>query len=265
MRKSILSKLLVICCIVAVVGCKAKKQVVARTPANNPIAVNPDAGKISKIKAIQSSQVSFNTFSGKAKTKLNIDGKTNDVTLNIRIQRDQKIWVSITALLGIEVARALITPDSIMVINRLQSVYLKKPFSYIHNYAGRSVNYKTVESLLIGNAIPELLTPAATLQQGDNGSVTLKGDMQGLIYSLLVGADLKVTQTSLANQSAGQALQVTNSQFIQADGKVIPSQIHIASSVKTKNLQADLEYNKAEFNQPLEFPFSIPDRFSPAN
>jgi hypothetical protein len=265
MRKNILNKLLVVCCVVAVVGCKAKKQVVTRTPVNNPVAVNPDAGKISKIQAIQSGQVSFNTFSGKAKTKLDINGKSNDVTLNIRIQHDHKIWVSITALLGIEVARAVITPDSIQVINRLQGVYLKKPFSYIYTYASRTVNYRTVESLLIGNAIPELLTPAATLQQGDNGSVTLKGDMQGLLYSLLVGADLKVTQTSLTNQSAGQALQVTNSQFIQSGGKVIPSQIHIASSVRDKTIQADLEYNKTEFNQPLEFPFSIPDRFSPAN
>ncbi|MBS7566056.1 DUF4292 domain-containing protein [Mucilaginibacter sp. Bleaf8] len=262
MRRNILSKLLVVCLVVAA-GCKTKKQVVARTPVNT--TNNADAGKLSKIQAIQGKQVSFNTFSGKAKTKLNIDGKTNDVTLNIRIQHDQKIWVSITALLGVEVARALITPDSIMVINRLQGVYIKKPFSYIHTYAGQQVNYKTVESLLIGNVIPDLLTPAAIYQEGANGGVSVKGSLQGIVYSLLIGADLKVTQTSLANQSAAQSLQVTNSEFIQADGKVIPSQINIASAVKQKNIQADLHYNKAEFNQPLEFPFSIPDRFSPAN
>lgn len=264
MRKNILNKLLVVCCVVAVFGCKTKKQVVVNRPAT-PVAVDPDAGKMAKIQAIQSKQVSFNTFSGKAKTKLNIDGKTNDVTLNIRIQHDKKIWVSVTALLGIEAARALITPDSIMVINRLQGVYLKKPFSYIHTYAGRQVNYKTVEALLIGNAIPELLTQGATLQADAGGSTTLKGNLQGMLYSLLLGADLKVTQTSLANQSAAQSLQVTNSQFVQADGKIVPSQIHIASAVKNKNLQADLNYSKVEFNQPLEFPFSIPDRFSPAN
>jgi hypothetical protein len=265
MRKNILNKLLIVLSIATIFGCKAKKQLVVRK-ADSTVAVAPTVNPaIAKIAAVKEKQVAFNTFLGRAKTKLAIDGKSNDVTLNIRIQHTKKIWVSITAILGVEVARALITPDSILVINRLQGVYIKKPFNYIYNYASRQVNYQTVESLLVGNPIPELLNDNSKVTTGANGNTTLSGNLQNLIYSLLIGPDYKVTQTSLSNAAAGQSLQVSNSQFIQADNRIIPSQINITSTVKNKNIQAELQYNRTEFNQPLEYPFTIPDRFSPAN
>lgn len=265
MRKNILNKLLIVLSVATIFGCKAKKQLVVRK-ADSTVAVAPTVNPaIAKIAAVKEKQVAFNTFSGRAKTKLAIDGKSNDVTLNIRIQHTKKIWVSITAILGVEVARALITPDSILVVNRLQGVYVKKPFSYIYNYASRQVNYQTVESLLVGNPISELLNDNSKVTTGANGNTTLSGNLQNLIYSLLIGPDYKVTQTSLSNAAAGQSLQVSNSQFIQADNRIIPSQINITSTVKNKNIQAELQYNRTEFNQPLEYPFTIPDRFSPAN
>jgi hypothetical protein len=244
-------------------GCHAKKKLVTRTADSSAVSHTDNAASAArkKIAAIRAKQVNFNTFSGKAKTKLNINGNSNDVTLNIRILKDQKIWVSITAIAGIEVARALITPDSIQVMNRLQSVYIKKPFSYIYTYASRQVNYKTVESLLVGNAIPETLNDNTVLQPS-NGNIILNGTLEDLIYQLTVGPDLKVSSTTLNNAQAAQSLQINYGNFIQATNRVIPSQISFTSKVGAKNIQADLNYSKADFDLPLEFPFSVPKRFS---
>jgi hypothetical protein len=122
--------------------------VVNRTPAGQGATIGPPntaaVAVNAKLVAIRAKQLTFNTFSGRAKAKLDFNGDGNDVTMNVRIQRDKKIWVSITAILGVEVARALITPDSIIVINKLQGVYTKKPFSYVWQYAGKQVNYKTI-------------------------------------------------------------------------------------------------------------------------
>jgi hypothetical protein len=66
----------------------------------------------------------------------------------------------------------------------------------------------------------------------------------------------------LSNPAELQALQVNNSSFIQADNRTVPSEINIASTVKNKNFKADLHYVKVDFDQPQDFPFSIPKRFS---
>jgi len=252
-----------ICALLVVAGCKAKKQLVVNRTAtvNTPPPINR---KKDRLDAIRDAQVNFTTFSGKARTKLALSGSSNDVTLNIRIQKNQKIWVSVTAIAGIEVARALITPDSILVMNKLQSVSLRKPFSYIYQYTGRQVNYQTIESLLTGNAIAELLTERADLQQ-ENSNTVLTGDLEGMIYKLIVGPDLKANQTNLDNAAAGQSLQVVNSSFIRIDNYVVPSQIDINSVVKDKKIQVNLHYVKIELNKPLDFPFSIPLRYTPAD
>ncbi|MDF2431569.1 MAG: hypothetical protein JWP44_1200 [Mucilaginibacter sp.] len=255
-------KLFTIGCLLLIVSCKAKKQLVARTVVPEIPAKTADS-KMLRLNAIRAAQTVFTTFSGKAHTKLDINGDSNDVTLNIRIKRDQKIWVSITAIAGIEVARALITPDSIMLINRLQSLYVKQPFSYINKFAGNEVNYKTLESLLVGNAIPELLNENADLLT-DTNNTTLTGNLQNVVYKVILGADMKVDQTNLDNQSAAQSLQVINHSFIQQSNKVVPSQIDISSIVKDKKILVNLRYTKVDFDQALEYPFNIPSRYTPA-
>src|ERR1700733_13893866 len=157
-RKAFRTYILAVCCLLFLFSCKAKKPLAVRKPvADTTAVVKAVDPKLLKLNAIKLAQTVFNTFSGKARTKLTINGETNDVTLNIRIQRDKKIWVSITAIAGIEAARAIITPDSIMLINRLQDLYVRQPFSYVNKYAGSQVNYKMIESVLVGNAIPETL------------------------------------------------------------------------------------------------------------
>lgn len=271
MKRNILNKVLVVCALLAVVSCKTRKKampVASTTPkTDNTVSIATTPPDLTVVKnqlaAIKSHQVIYNTFSGRASTKLDVNGNSNDVTMNIRIMRDKKIWVSITALLGIEVARALITPDSIKIINKLQGVYLKKPFSYVYKYASRQVNYKTIESLLVGNAMPELLTENSNVKT-DMGNIALSGTLQDLVYSLTLGTNMRVTQFNLSNNAEQQALLVNNSNFIQANNRLVPAQIDILSTIQNKKIQANLHYNKVDFDLELDFPFNIPDRYTPA-
>ena len=261
MRRNTLNKLLIvcICCSLAVFGCKAKKQAIV---APKSVATIPDKS-LSKLDAIRASQSSYNTFSGKAKTKLDINGSSNDVTLNIRIQKGKKIWVSVTAIAGIEVARALITPDRLLVIHQLHGLYLQKPFAYIYSYTSHQINFDSLEALLVGNAIPQLINEDAKLQ-ADSGRTVMSGNLQELTYKLVLGIDLKSNHTELTDQDAGQSLTVDNSAFIAATNRVLPSQIDMSSVMPKKKVKMNLHYIKADFDQPLEYPFSIPSGYSPA-
>src|ERR1700744_6369908 len=155
MKENISNKLLIVCCVLTMLGCHARKKLLADPSAGAPVKhVNNIEDKLS---AIRAQQINFNTFSGKAKTSLNINGDTHDVTLNIRINNNKEIWVSVTALFGIEAARAVITPDSIMVLNRLQSVYIKKPFSFIYGYTNKQIDYSMLQALFTGNIPPKLI------------------------------------------------------------------------------------------------------------
>lgn len=257
-QRANLLKIAVAGCLLLVLGCSAKKRLAVRH--TDTAAAAPVDTKLLKINAIRSAQTAFSTFSGKARARLAFGNNSNDVTLNIRIESGKKIWISVTAFAGIEGARALITPDSIMVLNRLDGVYLKQPFSYLYKYAGDHVSYSTLESLLIGNAIPALLNDDADLHS-EGANTTLNGSLSGLLYRMMIGPDLRVDQTTLRDTLAAQSLEADNSAFIQSDNKTIPSQIDISSMAKDKKLLVNLHYIKADFGQPLAFPFSIPSRY----
>jgi len=256
-----LNKLLIVCICgsLAAFGCKAKKKTIV---ASKPVTTIPDKS-LSKLEAIRASQLNYNTFSAKAKTMLDINGSSNNVTLNIRIQKGKKIWISITAIAGIEVARALITPDSLLAINKLQGLYIRKPFSYIYSYTSQQINFDSLEALLVGNAIPQLINDDAKLQ-ADSGRTVMTGNLRELAYKLILGADLKANHTEISDLVAGQSLTVDNSAFIPATNRILPSQIDLSSVMPKKRVKMSFHYTKADFDQPLEFPFSIPSDYAPA-
>jgi len=259
MKENTFNKLLIVCCLLTMLGCHTRKKLVANTSAQATAPVNAIEDKLS---AIRAQQVNFNTFSGKAKTTLSINKDSHDFTLNIRINNNKEIWASVTALLGIEAARAVITPDSIMVINRLQGVYIKKPFSFIYKYTNREVDYDMLQALFTGNAVPKMLNDSASYKATAD-SVVLDGKLSDLIYKLLLGNDLRVTSTNLANEAEGQSLQVNNSFIVQNNQKV-PSQIDIISVAKSNKIEVNLHFVKVDYNQPQDYPFTIPSSYTPA-
>lgn len=248
--------------ILSLFSCKAKKLVQVTHPVPVDSAVLKAANsKTEKLALIRSRQINFNTFSGKARTHLTIDANSYDVTMNIRIKKNKQIWVSITAIAGIEVARALITPDSIKIINKLQGVYLKKPFSYVYQYTGKQINYQTVEAIVIGNAVPEFISQDAKMDD-DGKKLVFSGIMNGLFYETTFVTGLKVGSLKLVNQQAAQNLLVNNSDFILADARILPSVIAINSKADEKSIKADLHYFKAEFDQSADMPFNEPKNYT---
>lgn len=278
MKKNISNKLILIA-LLTLFGCTAKKQLVTvhkpdttlRTADTNrqantagvKVAVNHLTPE--QLGAIKLKQVDFMTFSAKAKAKLNIDGSANDVTLNIRIKKNQMIWVSVTALLGLEGARVLVTPDSIKIINRLDATYLKKPFSYINQYAGSQVSYAALEGMIIGNAWPGLVSDSSVVENNTTG-LALTGTLQDLVYKLIIGPDMRLAKTTMYSRGiVARDLEVDDNGAVQVADKILPAQINIsATSIKSK-INISLNYTKAEFNTNPEFPFAVPARYSVVN
>ncbi|OCX50734.1 hypothetical protein BEL04_18525 [Mucilaginibacter sp. PPCGB 2223] len=278
MKRNISNKILLLA-LLTLSACSAKKKLIA-TQKPDTIRVKADTAKMvgtnaktpetahltaQQLGSIQATQLSFTTFSAKAKAKMNIDGNNNDVTLNIRIKRGQEIWVSVTALLGLEGARALITPDSIKIINRLDATYTKKPFSYINQYAGNQVNFQALENLIVGNTWPGLVSDSSAVQPNENGLV-LSGALQDILYKLFISNNMRLAKTSMSSRGiVARDLDVEYNGTMQVADRTLPAQINInATSIKSK-INIALTYTKADFNTNLEFPFQVPSRYSVVN
>src|SRR4051812_29184607 len=100
MKRSILNKFAVLLFLLIFIGCKVKKGVIQQAPSVSGLSYS----KTEILDNIIAKQANFNTLAMRAKTTLNIDNSSNNVTMIIRIQKDKAIWVSATAIAGLEVA-----------------------------------------------------------------------------------------------------------------------------------------------------------------
>lgn len=273
MRKDILSRgVIVILLFGFFVSCKSTKAVGTggmppkTVPADPGTGINPsvNTARAEKLAAVKSNEINFTTLSGKAKAALNISGNSNDVTMNIRMKNNEAIWVSITAIAGLEVARALITPDSVRVINRLENVYITKPFSYLYEFTNNKINFATLQSVLVGNTISGFITESTNVDLS-GAQVELKSSIGSLIYELMLNDQNKVVQSNLTDSGAAQSLAVNYGDFQSIPQQAFPHSIVMKSQAKNKSINLDLKFTKVELNVPIEIPFRVPDRYTIKN
>ena len=106
-------------------ACKSRKFMSA---AKNEIMIVSEEELLKQniIAKVPAANFDFNFLQSKAKVQANVKGKDYSLTFNIRMQKDKRIWISVNAIGSIEVARILITPDSVRIIDRINNQYLVK-------------------------------------------------------------------------------------------------------------------------------------------
>ena len=245
--------------VLLVFSCKPKKIIVAPPPTPTKVEVISDK-KPENLSMLKAKDLSFNTLSLKGKASLNVKGEDNNVTMLIRMEKDKRIWVSVTAIAGIEVARALITPDSLLLRNNLDKTYLRRPFSYIYSFTNKQVNFKLLQSVLAGNTIADFMKVSSDLTQ-ENGVWVLSGSTNNLVYKNVFNTLLKISETSLNDAKAAQAFKVAYGSYTPLNAALFPSSIKINTMSGVKKINVDIDYTKIDINVPVDFPFSVPKSY----
>ena len=101
-------------------------------------------------------QVSAEWFEGRAKIGYSDEYLSIGVNATIRMRKDSILWVSVKKL-GFEAARALITKDSVYVLDRINNQYGVQGFDWIEKEFGIPASLNTLQMIFLGN--PVFFTP----------------------------------------------------------------------------------------------------------
>jgi len=100
---------------------------------------------------LQIKQLDFEYFSAKSKIKYHDLDNNFKATANIRIKKDSVIWLSLTATLGIEALRVMITQDSIAIIDRVKKEYMRYDFEELNKKLNFEFDFQTIQAMILGN------------------------------------------------------------------------------------------------------------------
>lgn len=196
----------------------------------------------------------------------NQDQEINNTTTNFRVAKDSLIWLSISGI-GVEVARALVTQDSVVVMDRIHRNYSVYSYDALSQQFNFRLTFQLIQSLLIGN-LPFPQQPAQRLS-ADNSQVLLRQQIGNALVDNFIGAEnRKLKKLQVAEQATQNTLTLEYDDFNALNNFLFPYKgsvnIHAKSGKDGQFHQTvlQIQHTKVEITEKDPgFPFSIPDRY----
>ena len=208
--------------------------------------------------------IHFKTFTAKIKVEYqDTKGKQPDVTAIVRILKDSAIWISLSAsFLNIEIYRALITKDSVILINKQNREVQYRSLDYLQEITEIPFDYYTLQDLLIGN--PVFIDSNIVYYKKTDGQIlfsmagkffkhllTLSADNYFLTHSKLDDVDISRSRTA----------DLTYADYENKNGFNFSTYREITVSEKNR-LDIRLNFKQYEFNKELSVSFNIPKNYT---
>jgi len=255
--------------LLAISGCKTNKQVLRRSL--------KEYGFDFLYAKMNENQFKFNTLNAKFSLEYEQDRKKTNLRGQLRIKNDSLIWMSFSPALGIEAARVLLSNDSIMFINRLNKSYFMGRYELIDSLLNTTIDYDLLQSMLVGNDLTQYdVNKFKSSVDGDLYKITIRErrkikryiksgeiDTHVLVQQIWLDPDnFRIRRIDIKEKGEENVnnLQVFYDDYIEINGELFPSKIHInINSHRTIHMVVD--FGKAEINEDLSFPFSIPSKY----
>jgi hypothetical protein len=212
---------------------------------------------------IRSNIIAFNTFSAKLKVDFESEAKQMaGISAVIRMQKDSVIWISASLPVIGEVARAIITPDSLKAIDKFHKKQYLRAIKDANDVLNIPFDFKTLQNLIIGN--PVYLTDSIYQVVKTPAVISFSCDSTLFTSLFNVFADDYVLQQSKVmdkDSTHNRSCELTYGEYKSQDGYKFATRRRVF--IEDKNFtKINMDFNKVDFNQPVSFPFTIPSGYS---
>ena len=215
------------------------------------------------LKTLENSRINYKYFSAKVKVQYeDRNGKQPDFNAFIRMKKDSVLWVSINAsFLNIEAFRIYVTPDTIIILNKLDKLVEYHPFSYIESVANIPMSFERLQNLIIGNPV---FRGDSIVSYRKTENHLLIGTVGKLFKNLLtISSDNEYLEKSKLDDiglGKNRTADLTYDNYEKNTGFSFATYREITVAEKTK-VDIRLTFKQYEFNKELSFPFSIPRNY----
>lgn len=210
---------------------------------------------------IETAKIDFTTFSAKINVDYQgTDGKKYDVNANLRMYKDSVIWISITAILGIEGLRAYITPDSVKILNKQDKIYTARSVAYLQEVTALPLDLHSLQDILVGN--PVFLDSNVISYSRSGSNISLLSAGRWFKHLLILNEHGRVENSKLddLDKSRSRTCNLSYSDYENKKGVLFSTKRRITVSEKS-NLDIKLDFKNYDFNETLSFPFTVPKNY----
>lgn len=236
------------------ISCKSK-QLVYSAEASNEISAQ------SIIDKHNHNNFDFSTLYIKAAAKYEDEKNTQNVTAEIKIKKDEKILVSVR-FLGITMAKALITPNSVQYYEKINGTYFEGDYIALSNWLGTDLDFSKVQNMLLGKTLDDLSKGKykASIEEKLYKLEELdKNSTQKDFY--FEAEQFLVRKQTIAQPDQERKIMVLYPQYQKQNELFLPLLLNIEAFQKQSKTTIDIDYKSATLNEEFGFPYSVPEGY----
>lgn len=264
-------------------SCKSKKHIqkTADTQTEDTIGKCRLTFKTAKYlsKHIRENQLNYNWLSSKADVEVNIDGEDHKLDVRLKIRKDSAIWISIQAVGLIDIAKLLITRDTVKMVVYVKKQYFKGDFNYINQLLNADLDFDLIQAALVGNSAEfdeddSKMKPVVDrenchyllstvrkrkLRRINSGQDSLKRPLQ---IMTLNPETYKIISNKFEDVTTNRSFHANYDRFAAKDSVFTPHNVNIEIKAE-KKIDLKINYVRIEINQPQKLTLNIPKNYDP--
>ena len=252
------------CALFIASGCARKAVPTASTNGPGTSAATTLGKKMEpSLPSVQANNTGFAFLNAKGKAQVNLKGNKQTANVSLRMRRDSIIWVS-AGLVGVEGVRAVLTRDSVRVLNRIEHTYFTGGYDYLSKLLNVPVSFAQMQALVLGDYLSAPAGTTPTVATEEAGRQRVSYPQAGVVIERLLQAGTgRVQQMRVSDAATKRNLTVDYTDFRpleqQPDLPFAHATFIQAQQPTSGVVTAAINYSKVNAGRErLAFPFNVP-------
>lgn len=282
--------------LLVVAGCKSKRPLAAH---NRDIPARSPEKLVERL--VASDTLAAHFYSAKANVQLSLPSGNKSFKAQVRSVRDSAAWISVIPALGIEMARVLLTTDSLKMLDKLHDTYFVGDTGEAERKFGLQPDLALLQDALFGRPIglqpnekyrsdrdngqyvltskekrkfvraAEDISPGDTLASDRDMNErrlerTLRKaeERQAIVLRYWIEPDaFRITRVQIADLTNDRTADVRYEQWGGAEEYFLPTRISITLSETNRQATGTMELSRINLEGPLQLSFKVPEKYTP--
>jgi len=227
-------------------------------------------GKNELLDQIRTHEIQYNTFSGNLKANIQLSKNEKGMSSGgmLRVIKNEKIQLSFQPFLGIEVFRMIITPDSIIILDRMNKYYVAESMDDIKREVSFDLNFYNLQSMFTNQLFlsgkPDLNKSdykLFSIEQAQYNALIKSQDNQ-LSYSFLTDHSETIKSMNMSNKAQTTVLSWKYDRFNPIKNRqLFPMEMNINLIHPKDEVSVSFSFSKIELDKEIDINLNIPQKY----
>jgi hypothetical protein len=236
------------------ISCHSKKKLT-----DKPIVIDnlPKTDTVVELKGDGINRKSWEYFSSRMGIDYTDDkGEEFSVTVSMRMRKDSVVWFTVSAAMGIQLAKGLITRDSFYLLDLFHREYFKAGIAEFTKNMGASVSLRNLQNIIIGNPVFDTLNYSySDVYKGWFINETQVGNL------VFVNANSNIDSSFVLQNGTKNQLKSLYEGIKTAGSFNVSEVLWLRAFTDKKNVQMRVAFTTASDAYIPSYPFQIPSDY----